>query len=142
MRDSRAAYIKKQTEIMSEIIFSFSRVSSTLNVNSIENYFRLIALRKKISRRKHCHFEIIKMIVELINVMSLNLSFVTYGHESSFHRLNAFKFVKKLKFIDYHWIVMAYCLAIEHKVYNPSPAYADDLSQQAIRTSEATIERT
>ena len=142
MRNSRAAYIGRQTEIMSEITFSLSRVPSTLDADSIEDCLRLAALREKISRREHCHSEIIKMIVELANAMPLDLPFVTYDHESPSHRLNALKFVKKLKPTGYHWIAMAYCLAIEHKVYDPPPAYANDLSQQAIRTSEATIGRT
>ena len=102
MRDSRAAYIDRQVEIMSEIIFSSSRVSSPLNADSSEGCLRLTALREKISRREHCRFEIIKMIVELTNVMSLDLSFVTYDHESSSHRLNVIKFVKKLNSIDYY----------------------------------------
>ena len=102
MRDNRVAYIKRQIEIMLKIIFYLSRVLFTLNVASNESSFRLIALRKKISRRKHCRFEIIKMIVELTNVMSLDFSFVTYDRESSFYRFNAFKFLKKLKSIDYH----------------------------------------
>ncbi len=71
MCDSRAAYIERQTEIMSEIIFFPSWVSSLLNADSSENCLWLTTLRKKISRREHCCFEIIKMIVELINVMPL-----------------------------------------------------------------------
>ena len=142
MRNSRAAYIGRQTEIMSEITFSLSRVPSTLDAGSIKDCLRLAALREKISRREHCHSEIIIMIVELANAMSLDLPFVTYDHESPSHRLNALKFVKKFKPTGYHWIAMAYCLAIEHKVYDPPSAYANDLSQQAITTSETTIERT
>ena len=66
---------------------------------------------------------------------------MTYDHESSFHRFNALKFIKKLKSIDYHWIVMTYCVAIEHKIYNFSSTYVNDLNQQVIKTSEITIER-
>ncbi len=73
------------------------------------------------------------MIVELANAMPLDLPFVTYDHESPSHRLNAVKFVKKLKPTGYHWIAMAYCLAIEHKVYDPPPAYVDGLGRHAIR---------
>ena len=119
---------KKTSRIMSKIIFSFSRVPSSLNVDSNEDCFRLTVLQKKISRREHCYFEIIKMIVDLTNVMLLNLSFVIYDHESSFHRFNVLKFVKELKSTDYHWIVMIYCLAIEHKIYNFSSAYVDALN--------------
>lgn len=102
MRDSRAAHIERQVEIMSEITFSLSRVPFPLNTGSRKSCLRLTTLRKKILRREHCHSEIINMIVELTSVMSLDLSFVTYDHESSFHRLNVVKFVKKLKPIEYH----------------------------------------
>ena len=141
-RDSRAAYIGRQTEIMSEITFYLSRVPSPLDAASNKGCLRLAALQEKISRREHCRSEIIKMIVELANTMPLDLPFVIYDHESPSHRLNALNFVTKLKPTGYHWIAMAYCLAIEHKVYDPPPAYVDDLSQQAIRTSETTIART
>ncbi len=135
MRDSRAAYIGRQTEIMSEITFSPSRVPSPLDAGSSEGCLRLAGLREKISRREHCRSEIIKMIVELANAMPLDLPFVTYHHESPSHRLNAVKFIKKLKPTGYYWISMAYCLAIEHKVYDPPPVYSDESVHQAIRTA-------
>lgn len=135
MRDSRVAYIERQIEIMLEIIFSSSRMPSPLNIDSNEDCLRLIELRKKISRREHCRFKIIKMIVELTNAMSLDLSFVTYYHKSSSHRLNVVKFIKNLKSIEYYWISMTYCFAIEHKVYNPPPIYSDESVHQAIRTA-------
>lgn len=71
MCDSRAAYIGRQTEIMSEITFFPSRVPSLLNAGSSEGCLWLTTLREKISRREHCRSEIIKMIVELVNVMPL-----------------------------------------------------------------------
>jgi len=64
-------------------------------------------------------------IIDLSNAMPLDLPFVTYDHDSPFHRLNAVRFVKELKPTGYHWIAMAYCLAIEHIVYEPPPAYTD-----------------
>ena len=133
MRKSRAAYIGRQTEIMSEITFFLSQMPSPLDAGSSEGCLQLAALREKISRREHCRSEIIKMIVELANTLPLDLPFVTYDHESPSHRLNAVKFVKKLKPTGYHWIAMAYCLAIEHKVYDPPPAYVDGLGRHAIR---------
>ena len=95
MRDSRAAYVRRQTEIMSEITFYLSRVSYPLDAVSNEGCLRLAALREKISRREHCHFKVIKMIIGLANAMPLDIPFVTYDHESPFHRLNALKFFKK-----------------------------------------------
>lgn len=133
MRNNRAAYIGRQTEIMSEITFFLSQMPSRLDADSSEGCLRLAALREKISRREHCRSEIIRMIVELANTLPLDLSFVTYSHESPSHRLNAVKFVKKLKPTGYHWIAMAYCLAIEYKVYDPPPAYVDSLGRYAIR---------
>lgn len=125
MRNNRAAYIGRQTEIMSEITFFLSQMPSPLDAGSSEGCLRLAALREKISRREHCRSEIIKIIVELANTLPLDLPFVTYDHESQFHRLNAVNFMKKIKPTGYHWIAMAYCLAIEHRVYDPPPAYVD-----------------
>ena len=125
MCDSRAAYIGRQTEIMSEITFSPNRVPFPLDAGSSEGCLRLAALREKISRREHCRSEIIKNIIDLSNAMPLDLPFVTYDHDSPSHRLNAVRFVKELKPTGYHWIAMAYCLAIEHMVYEPPPAYTD-----------------
>ena len=120
---------------MSEITFSFSRVPSPLDAGSSKGCLRLAALREKISRREHYRSEIIKMIVELANAVPLDLPFVTYDHENQFHRLNAVNFMKKIKPTGHRWIAMAYCLAIEHRVYDPPPAYVDGLDHQAIRTA-------
>ena len=61
--------------------------------------------------------------------MSLNFSFVIYNHENLFHWFNIFKFVKKLKFINYYWIIMIYYFAIKQKIYDSFLTYVDDLSQ-------------
>ena len=118
---------------MSEITFSLSRVPSPLDASSREDCLRLAALWEKISRREHYRSEIVKMIVELANAMPLDLPFVTYDHESPSHRFNTAKFGKKLRPTGYYWIAMAYCLAIEHKPYDPPPAYVDGLGRYAIR---------
>lgn len=136
MRDSRAAYIGRQTEIMSEI--TFSPIVGCLPLwmlVQVRVVFALVVLREKISRRKHCRSEIVKMMVELANAMPLDLPFVTYDYESPSHPLNAVKFIKKLKPTGHYWISMAYCLSIEHKVYDPPPVYADESVHQAMRTS-------
>ena len=73
------------------------------------------------------------MIVELANAMPLNLPFVTYHHEDQFNRLNAVKFMKKMKSIEHHWIPVAYYLAVEQKFYDRPPAYIDRSNHQAIR---------
>ena len=44
--------------------------------------------------REHCRSNIIKKIVDLARTMPLDLPFVTYDHESPFHRLNAVRFLK------------------------------------------------
>ena len=135
IRDSRVAYIGGEAEIMSEITFSPSRVLSPLDTGSSEGCLRLAAMREKISRSEHCRSNIIKKIVELASIMPLDLLFVTYDHENQFHRLSAVNFMKKIKPTGHNWIVMAYCLAIEHKVYDPPPAYFDGSDHQAIRTA-------
>ena len=134
IQDSRAAYIGKQTEIMSEITFSPSRVPSPLDAGSNEGCLRLAAMREKILRSEHCRSNIIKKIIELASTMPLDLPFVTYDHENQFHRLNAVNFMKEIKSTGHYWIAMAYCLAIEHRVYDPPPAYVDG-SDHAIRTA-------
>jgi len=96
-----------------------------LDAGSSEGCLRLAALREKISRREYCRSEIIKNIIDLLNAMPLDLLFVTYDYDSPSYRLNAVRFVKELKPTGYHWIAMAYCLAIEHMVYEPPPAYTD-----------------
>ena len=135
MRDSRTAYIGRQAKIMSEITFSSSRVPSPLDADSSEDCLRLAAMREKISHSKHCRSNIIKKTVELASTTPLDLPFVTYDHKNQFHRLNAINFMKKIKPTGHHWIAMAYCLAIEHKVYNPPPAYVNGSDHQAIRTA-------
>ena len=134
MCDRRAVYIGRQTEFLSEIIYSPSPTPCPLEAGSSQDCLRLAALREKISNREHCRSNIIKKIVDLASTMPLDLPFVTYDHVNQFHRLNAVTFVKKIKPTGYHWIAMAYCLAIEHRVYDPPPAYADG-SDQVIRTA-------
>ena len=93
--------------------------------SSSKDYLRLTALREKISHREHCRSEIIKKIVDLANVMPLAFPFVTYDHESHFHRLNVSTFVKNLRTTEYYWIAIAYCPATEYMVYDPPPRYID-----------------
>ena len=123
--DSRAAYIGRQSEIISEITFSLSRVPSPLDASSREGYLRLAALREEVSRREHCRSEIIKMIVGLASDIPLDLPFVIYDYKSPAHRLNTVEFVKRLKPTGFYWIAMAYCLAIEYTIYDPPPTYVD-----------------
>ena len=129
MYDKRAAYIGRQTEVLSEIIHTPSQTLCPLESGSSQDCLGLAALREKISRREHCRSSIIKKIVELADSMPLDLPFVTYDHGSSSHHLNAVEFVRKLKPTGYYWIGMAYCLAIEQKVYDPPPAYINRQSQ-------------
>ena len=75
------------------------------------------------------------MVVELANVMPPNLPLAIYDHENQFHRLNAVNFMKKVKHTEHHWITIAYCLAVEHGVYDRPPAYVDGSDHQAIRTA-------
>ena len=97
MRNSRAAYIGRQAEIMSEITFSPSRVPSSLDASLSKGCLRLAAMREKISRSEHCRSNIIKKTVKLASIMPLDLLFVTYDHGNQFYRLNAINFIKKIK---------------------------------------------
>ena len=129
MDDSRATNIGKQAEIMSETIFSPSRVHPSLDAGSSagssEVCLQSAASRKKTLHRESCRSEIIKTYVELANAMLLDIPFVICDRDSPAHRLNAIRFVEILKSFGYHWNAMACCLAIEHMVYNPPPAYTD-----------------
>lgn len=97
MRNNRAAYIGRQTEIMSEITFFLSQMPSPLDADSSEGCLWLAALREKISRREHCRSEIIRMIVELANTLPLDLPFVTYSHEKSIPPAQCRQICKKVK---------------------------------------------
>lgn len=126
MRNNHVVYIKKQIEIISKITFFFNRIPFFLNINSNENCFQLIAMRKKTSRNEHYHFNIIKKIIKLINIILLNLLFVIYDHEKQFYRFNIINFMKKIKSIEHHWIIIIYYFAIKYKVYDFSLIYIDE----------------
>ena len=65
MCDKRAIYIGRQTEALSEIIYSPSPTPYPLEAGSSQDCLRLAALREKMSYREHCRSNIIKKIVEL-----------------------------------------------------------------------------
>ena len=75
---------------------------SSLDTSSSEGHLRLATLREKISRREYYRFEIIKIIIELVNTLPLDLLVITYDYESLSHRLNTVKFIKKLKPTEYY----------------------------------------
>lgn len=135
MCDRRAVYIVRQTEVLSEIIYSPSPTPCPLEAGSSQDCLRSAALREKMSHREHCRSNIINQIVGLASTMSLDLPFVTYDHENLLRRLNAVNLVKRIKPTGYHWIAMAYCPAIEHRFYDSPPAYVDGSGHQAIRTA-------
>ena len=97
MRGSDAAYIARQTKLMSELTFSFVKARSLSNFYSDKNYFQLIALLEIMLRRERCRVKIIKNIVELVNAVLLNSSFMTYDHESYLYQLNVVAFLKDVK---------------------------------------------
>ena len=113
MRDSNAAYIARQTKLMSELTFFFVEVRSLSNSCSDKDCLQLIALLKIMSRRERCRVKIIKNIVELINAVSSDSSFMTYDHESHLHQLNVVAFLKDVKLTSHYWIEMIYCLITE-----------------------------
>lgn len=102
MRDSRAAYIGRQAEIMLEITFSPSRVPSPLDTSSSEGYLQLAAMQEKISRSENYRSNIIKKTVELVSTMPLDLLFMTYDYENQLYRLNTINFMKKIKPTGYY----------------------------------------
>ena len=124
--DKRATYIGKQAEVLLEITYSPSQITGPPEASSTPGCLRLAVLRENISRCEHYPSNIIKKIVKLADAMPLDLPFVIYDRESPFYRLNAVTFIKKLKPTGYIWIATAFCLAIEHKVYNLPPMYANE----------------
>ncbi len=121
--DSRAAYIVRQTKFMSELTFSFVKVLFFLNSCSDKDCLRLVALFEIMSRRERCRVKIIRSIVELINAVSSDSSFMTYNHESHLHQLNVVAFLKDIRLTSHYWIEMTYCLATEQIVSDVSSRY-------------------
>lgn len=130
--DRRAALIGKQTTILSEM--AHKPEQAPLEPGTTQECLRLPTLHERISRREHCRSKIIKNIVELANFKPLDLTFVTYDQKNPFHRLNALRFVQLLQPTGYYWIAMAYCLAIEHRNYDPPPVYTDGPDHPTMET--------
>ena len=137
--DKRAALIGKQTTILSKNTGSPDQTLYSLEASSTQDCLRLATLREKISRRERCRSIIIKKVIELANSKPLDFPFVTYDQESPIHRLNALKFVQLLQPIGHYWIAMAYCLAIEHRTYDPPPVYEDESNHQTMGTASTAI---
>jgi len=123
MCDSRATYIVRQTKLMSELTFSFVKVLFFSNSCSDKDYLRLVALFEIMSRRERCRVKIIRSIVELINAVSSDSSFMMYDHESHLHQLNVVAFLKDIRSTSHYWIEMTYCLTTEQIVSNVSSRY-------------------
>ena len=126
MKDSRTAYIGRQTEIMSMMRFSRPENSCPPDYLSKEYCLYLAALLKKMSRHERCRAEIIKNVVALTDVIRSESLFMTYQHDCHFHQLNAAAFLKRFKFDGHYWIAMAYSLAVEPVDYDPPPRYTDE----------------
>lgn len=125
INDSRAAYIGRQTELMSKMTFSRPEDSCPPDFLSKKYCLYLASLLKKMSRRERCRAEIIKNIVALTDAIHSESSFMTYQHDFHFHQLNATAFRKRLKSDGHYWIAMAYSLAIEPVDYDAPPEYTD-----------------
>ena len=121
--NSRAAYIVRQTKLMSELTFSFVKVLFFSDSCSDKDCLWLVALFEIMLRRERCHVKIIRSIVELINAVLSDSSFITYNHESHLHQLNVVAFLKDIKLTSYYWIEMTYCLATEQIVSDVSSRY-------------------
>ena len=81
MCDRRVVYRGRQTEVLSEIIYSPSPTPCPLGAGSSQDCLRLAALREKMSDCEHSRSNIIKKIVDLASTMPLDLTFVTYDPE-------------------------------------------------------------
>ena len=121
--DSRAAYIVRQTKLMSELTFFSVKVFFFSNSCSDKNCLWLVALFEIMSRRERCRVKIIRSIVELINAVSSDSTFTTYDHENHLHQLNVVAFLKNIRSTSHYWIEMTYCLATEQIVSDASSRY-------------------
>lgn len=132
--DRRAVFIGRQTETMSKITFSPFQDPCPGNVLSKDSYPRMAALIERMSRREHCRAKIITTIVDLTDEMkSLDSIFTTYEHGCVSHEHNNIAFLKRLEPTGYHWIAMAYSLAVEPVEYEPPPEYSDDPPQYTVK---------
>jgi len=111
IKDSRAAYIGRQTELMSKMTFSRPENSCPPDFLSKKYCLYLASLLKKMSRRERCRAEIIKNIITLTDAIHSKSSFMMYQHDFHFHQLNATAFRKRLKSDGHYWIAMTYSLA-------------------------------
>ena len=75
------------------------------------------------SHRDQLRAKIVKGIIALVDTMTIDVPFATFDHSNPFHKSNAAALLGRIKPVGYHWIAMAYCLAIEHDD-NP-PAYVE-----------------
>ncbi len=123
MCDSRAAYIVRQTKLMSELTFFSAKVPSFPDPCPDKDCLRLAALFEIMSRRERCRVKIIRSIVGLANAVPPDAPFTTYDHESHLHQLNAVAFLKDIRPTGHYWIGMAYCLATEQVVGDAPPRY-------------------
>ncbi len=124
--NNRASYICRQTEIMFAIIFSLTQTFVNFQTLFAENCLLTFKLFKRISRRKHCWAKIIKNIIDLIRIMSLDIILMIFDSESHVHQLNVIIFLKKLRSIDHYWIARAYSLVIE-STEEESSKYSDKM---------------
>ncbi len=128
--DDRASYICRQTEIMSAIVFSLTQTFVDSQTLFAENCLLSFKLFKRISRRKHCRAKIIKNIIDLIRIMSLDIILMIFDSKSHVHQLNVIIFLKKLRFIDHYWIARAYSLVIE-STEEESSRYSDEMLESS-----------
>ena len=125
MDDSRAIYIERQTELMSQLTFSPQfRVPYRSDFINTEDCLLMATLIRTKSCREHLRSEIIKRIVYVSREMSfLHEQFEVYKHNCHSHQRNSAAFIQRIKPIGHYWIAMAYCLAIEPVVNEPPPSY-------------------
>ena len=114
LSDDRTAKLSHSIELFSSIGFQDPRPPPVASRPlSISNCLQVSSYLKYLSRVKKCQAEIIQALVGLSETMRLDGALPTFDPKYRHHQRNSAAIKKRLGSINYHWISMAYCLAIE-----------------------------
>ncbi len=112
--DERASHLSQQIETLSFVGFRESRLPLVIDQpSSMRHCLRASVHLKLHSRIEQCRGEIIEALVNLSETMCLNGPLSMYNPKDPRHQHNSAIFRSRLRRTGFHWISMAYCLAVE-----------------------------
>ena len=110
--DERAFHLSQQIETLSSV--GFRRLPPIIDrPSSMRHCLRASVHLKVLSRVEQCRAEVIQALVGLSETMCLEIPLSMYNPRDPRHQQNSANFRKRLRRIGFHWISMAYCLAVE-----------------------------